>query len=780
MKPKRRRRRWKRLLAYLALVMLSLMLGGMTFVGVLYYQVAQMMPSVDVLENYKPREASYIYSADGVLLARIAEEYREPAALSEIPKHLINATIAKEDRRFWSHHGVDWRGVARAAWVNLAEGEIQQGGSTLTQQLARNAFLTRRRTVSRKIQEIILAQELERRLSKERILELYLNQVYYGNGAYGVKAAAKVYFGKSLDQLTLAECALLAALPQRPSGYEPFGNPDEAIRQRNLVLNLMAREGYITPAQRDAAKQEPLRLAKHRPHMRFLAPYAVMDTLRQLEELYGRELLLQGNLRVYTSLHSGMQRAAEQALERGIRAFEAQGVNQGAIVLIDLRTGGIRALVGGRNFSQSQYDAITQGRRQPGSAFKPIVYAAAFELGKLTPTSTLLDAPLSLPSGVRGRPWRPQNADGRFRGRVSVTRALASSINIPAVRAAMLVGADTIAQFARERFGFESPMDPVLPIALGASAVKPIEMAEAFTVFATHGDRIKPILIRRVVDRDGVVLLDQKAEVFQDVLSEQSARWIDEILRVAVVNGTGRAASRIPDARGKTGTTSDYRDAWFIGYTDRYLAVVWVASAHYDERAHRWEYRPMKRVFGGTVCARIWADLMDEVLKIDAQLEQAAKSASPAVTTNQSPASAPSVPAPAELTPSVPHTAWGEPSGGGLTHPPAVGGDADATARQEPRPPGEGTQLANSNSPPPISQPASGGAGVNAQPATIAAPRTSTPPAPPSPPKSPETVTVAICVDTGLRATDYCPEVVRRTFSKGSEPKQVCKKHRIR
>ena len=289
MRPKRRRKRWKLVLAYLALVLLSLVLGGMTFVGVLYYQVAQMMPSVDVLENYKPREASYIYAADGVLLAQIAEEYREPAALSEIPKHLINATIAKEDRRFWSHHGVDWRGVARAAWINLTEGEIQQGGSTLTQQLARNAFLTQRRTISRKMQEIILAQELERRLSKERILELYLNQVYYGNGAYGVKAAARVYFNKSLDQLTLAECALLAALPQRPSGYEPFGNPDEAIRQRNRVLDLMAREGYITPAQRDAAKQEPLRLAKRRPRTRFIAPYAVMDTLRQLEELYGRE-----------------------------------------------------------------------------------------------------------------------------------------------------------------------------------------------------------------------------------------------------------------------------------------------------------------------------------------------------------------------------------------------------------------------------------------------------------------------------------------------------------
>jgi len=765
----RKRRRWKRVLAYLALVMLSLMLGGMTFVGVLYYQVAQMMPSVDVLEGYKPREASDIYSADGVLLARIAEEYREPAPLSEIPQHLINATIAKEDRRFWSHHGVDWRGILRAAWVNLAQGEIQQGGSTLTQQLARNAFLTQRRTFSRKLQEIILAQELERRLSKERILELYLNQVYYGNGAYGVKAAARVYFNKPLEKLTLAECALLAALPQRPSSYEPFGNPDEAIRQRNLVLDLMAREGYITPAQRDAAKAEPLRLTKRRPRTRFVAPYVVMDTLRQLEELYGRELLLQGNLRVYTTLYSPMQKAAEQALERGIRAFEAQGVNQGAIVLIDLRTGGIRAMVGGRRFSESQFNAITQGRRQPGSAFKPIVYATAFELGKLTPNSTLLDAPLSLPSGVPGRPWRPQNADGRFRGRVTVTRALAASINVPAVRAAMMLGADTIAQFARERFGFESPLNPTLPIALGASAVKPIEMAEAFTVFATHGNRIRPILIRRVVDRDGVVLLDQKAEVFEGVLSEQSARWMDEILRVAVVRGTGRAASRIPNARGKTGTTNDYRDAWFIGYTDRYLAVVWVASAHYDERTHRWEYRPMKRVFGGTVCARIWADLMEQVLQIDAQLEKAkaAKSASQVGTTR-----------PADLpTGETPPPQAGETANSYTPNAPS-----ESPPNPEAAPDATEAQLASPASSVPV-PPASDRSGSNAVPASLDAPRSSPPSPPPPtppPPKPPETVLVAICVDTGLRATDYCPEVVRRTFPKGSEPKQFCNKHRLR
>jgi penicillin-binding protein 1A len=766
---RKKRRWWRRLLAYLTLLFLILLLGGMTFAGVLYYQVAQMMPSVSVIENYQPRDASFIYSADGVMLARIAEEYREPATLEEIPKHLINATIAKEDRRFWQHSGVDWRGTARALWVNLTEGDIKQGGSTLTQQLARNVFLTQQRTVARKIQEIILAQEMERRLTKERILELYLNQVYYGNGAYGVKAAARVYFNKPLEKLTLAECALLAALPQRPSGYDPFSNPDEAIFQRNLTLNLMAREGYITPDQRDAAKAEPLRLARSRPRSRFLAPYFVMDVLRELESLYGRELLLQGNLKVYTTLHMEMQRAAESALQRGVQAFRAQGVTQGALVLIDLRTGQIRALVGGVNFGRSQYNNITQGRRQPGSAFKPIVYATAFELGKLTPTSTLSDTPLNLPGGG-GKRWRPQNADGKFRGSVSVTRALAASINIPAVRAAQIVGIDKVAEFARTRFGIESPLEPVLPLALGASAVRPIELARAYSVFPLKGNRIEPFMLRRVEDRNGVVLLEQQGQMTPNVLSPQSAEWIDEILRTAVVSGTGKAAARIPNARGKTGTTSDYRDAWFVGYTDEYLAVVWVASEYYNPQTQRWEYRPMKRVFGGTVCARIWADLMEQVNAIEKRLQtQQARPSEPAVvepapTPEQEPLPAddsgddappPIAPPPAEESPNTP---------------------SELSPRTEPEPP------ATTSTPttPVSSAPTAPRTGETTPSVASGAPRESKPPAPPPPPPPPEYTTVGICADTGQVATDYCPEVVRKRFEKGKEPKSRCNRHGIR
>ncbi|MFN7015944.1 MAG: penicillin-binding transpeptidase domain-containing protein, partial [Fimbriimonadales bacterium] len=509
----------------------------------------------------------------------------------------------------------------------------------------------------------------------------------------------------------------------------------------------------------DAAKAEPLRLARNRPRSRFLAPYFVMDVLRELESLYGRELLLQGNLKINTTLHMGMQRAAESALQRGVQAFQAQGVTQGAIVLIDLRTGEIRALVGGVNFKRSQYNNITQGRRQPGSAFKPIVYATAFELGRLTPNSTLSDTPLSLPSGVRGKYWRPQNADGKFRGSVSVTRALAASINIPAVRAAQIVGVDKVVEFARTRFGIESPLDPVLPLALGASAVKPIELARAYSVFALKGNRLEPCMLRRVEDRNGVVLLEQTGQITPNVLSPQSAEWMDEILRQAVVNGTGKAAARIPNARGKTGTTSDYRDAWFVGYTNEYLAVVWVASEYYNPQTQRWEYRPMKRVFGGTVCARIWADLMEQVNAIEKRLQ--ARGARPTELLMSEPA-----PEPRELAPD-------EEDAPPPIAPPVQSAPSEAeepTARAEPELP-----AIVSTTPPTASSDSDAPHPSEATPSVAGStPRESKPP-PPS-----EYTNVSICADTGLVATYYGPEVVRKRFENGTEPTRRCDRHGVR
>lgn len=750
---------------------MALIIGGAAFIGALYYQVSKLMPSVEVIEKYQPSETTQVFASDGTVIANLAQERREHAEFKDIPQNLVNATIAKEDRRFWDHKGVDWKGTARALWVNVMQGEVKQGGSTLTQQLARNVFLSQQRTMSRKMQEVLLAQQIEKQINKEQVLELYLNQVYYGNQAYGVKAAARAYFNKSLGKLTLAECALLAALPQRPSGYEPFGNPDLAIQQRNLVLELMEREGYITATQSDAAKKEPLRLAKRRAFGQLRAPYFTTDVLRTLEDQYGRDLLLQGSLKIYTTLDMKLQQAAEAALQRGIQNYSRQGVNQGAIVLIDLKTGYVRALVGGRNFDESQYNAITQGRRQPGSSFKPIVYATAFELGKLTPTSTLSDTPVSYPGGSKG-PWRPKNSDGRFRGSISVTRALASSVNIPAIRAMEMVSPRVVAQFAKDRFGIESPLDPVLPLALGASAVKPMEMAKAFSVFATGGHRVEPIMVRQVRDQNNGIILSQRGLYEPNVLSERAAGWMDDILRQAVVSGTGKAAARIPEARGKTGTTSDHRDAWFVGYTPRYIAVVWVASAHYSEQRKRWEYRPMRGVFGGTVCATIWADFMSQVLEIEKTREKNAPKEEEEIKPISNPSERPelSLP-PEEETPKATEDPLPSQETEGTT--PGEQAPFEVPKRSEtppvqgePMPPPKRSEPGSLPSTPPTEPPDPGGS-----------PRVSTPP---PPAMTPEKVSVRVCADTGMRANDYCPETLERVFTKGREPQRRCSRHGAR
>lgn len=737
---RRKRRWWKRALAYLGLLSLSAIIVGMIFLGAMLYQVSQLLPSIEQIESYQPLGATVLYAADGSVLAEIAAEQREPARWEEIPKVLIDATVAKEDKRFWHHKGVDPRGTLRALWVNLAEGKVRQGGSTITQQLARNIFLSRRKTLTRKIQEIMLAAQIERYRTKEEILELYLNQVFYGNQAYGVKAAARVYFDKDLKELTLSEAALLAALPQRPSTYNPFQNPEEARRQRNLVLELMAQEGYITLAQREAAKKEPLHLTSHRKYgLRYRAPYFVTEVLRRLEDQYGREILYRGGLQIQTTLDPAYQEAAERVLQDNIRRFASKGVTQGAVMLMELETGYVRALVGGRDFRESQYNAITQGRRQPGSSFKPIVYATAFEVGNLTPTSILRDSPLSFP-GAGGKRWRPHNADGRYRGSVTVERALVWSINVPAVRAMMRVGPKTVAQFARDRFGIESPLDPVLPLALGASAVKPIEMARAFTTFAKGGDRVEPILITQVKDHEDAVIFQQGPQIVPGVLSKQTANWMNDILRKAVERGTGRAAASIPEAHGKTGTTSDYRDAWFIGYTHKYLAVVWVANARYDPKGKRWVYLPMRRVFGGTVPAKIWADLLSEVLKIEAK--RAAQRA-PKQGKDRS-----------GKVPREQERKAGEPTGG-----------SERLASPDlpnPQPPAETPEP-----PAPEDQPLLGGRGESGEtkPAEV-----------PEPPADKE-VRVPICAESGLRANEYCPEVVTKLFPRGREPKRGCRLH---
>ncbi|NUL82625.1 MAG: PBP1A family penicillin-binding protein [Armatimonadetes bacterium] len=743
---KRRRKKkalWKRILAAFALLVLSLVVVGVTFVAVVIHNTSKLLPSIEAIQSFQPSGSTKILSSDGTVMGELSDEKREPALLGDMPQNLINATIAKEDKRFWEHKGVDARGTARALWVNVTGGRLQQGGSTITQQLARNIFLSQERTLNRKVQEILLATEIERNRTKEQILELYLNQVYYGNRAYGVKSAARTYFNKDLKDLTLSECAMLAAMPQRPSGYDPYVYPEEAKRQRNIVLNLMAEQSLITTAQRDAAKAEPLRLAKNpKGSHGFRAPYAVMDILRDLEDEFSREFLYR-DLRVQSTIDMAMQTAAENALSKGIAKHAGKGVTQGAVVLIDLKTGYIRALVGGRNFRESQYNAITQGRRPPGSSFKPLVYAVAFEHEKLSPSSRLVDAPVSYP-GAAGKPWKPRNANGKFSGSVSVESAIIHSINIPAIKAMELVGARTVAEEARIKFGIESPLDPVLPLALGANAVKPIELAQAYSVFANKGVMVRPRLIVDVQDREGTAILATENRQRQ-AISEQSAEWMDDILRKVVTRGTATAASKIPEARGKTGTTNDYRDAWFVGYTPRYIAVVWVSSAQYNAKSKRWDYLPMKRVFGGVVCAAIWADLMNDVIAIDAKRKTTEKPDEKVVIESGEPPS-----------PRVQEAPLDEPreeqppSNDWQFYPPSTAPNApseptlERTTRTRPAEPRE----------------------------TAAGPRAAMP-------DEPEPmINVRICADTGQRATEYCPESIARSMTADAAPRRSCSRHR--
>jgi len=567
--------------------------------------VKETVPEIGDLSNYRPPEATKIYSRDGVLLAKVYRENREYVPLEKIPDELKWATVAIEDERFYRHKGLDPEGIARALWRNLKARRIVEGGSTITQQLARVLFLTRKRTIGRKLQEAFLAVELERRLSKDEILELYLNTVYYGRGAYGVQAAALTYFGKPVWKLNLAECALIAAIPKAPSRYNPIDNPEAARRRRNLVLDKMAELGYITYERAEEAKREPLKVRKPPAagYRSWRAPYFVRYVLKWLMRKFGPEVVYKGGLRVYTTLDYRLQRIAWRAVKWGIKRLKRRRADEGALVALNPYTGEILALVGGVDFLRNQYCCATQARRQPGSAFKPIVYATALEMGD-TPASIVEDSPVTY-KGARGRPWRPRNYDGKHRGKITYQTALELSINVAAVKVCAKVGPERVIRMAR-RLGIRSPLDPYLPIALGSEEVTLLELASAYEAFLNQGRRAEPACVLRVEDSEGRTLYKFHPEVEQ-VLSPKTAEGMRQMLVGVILRGTGRRA-RLPwPAAGKTGTTSNYTDAWFIGFSRELLAGVWVG---------RRDHKPMWRVVGGFGAAPIWRRFMLEAVPI--------------------------------------------------------------------------------------------------------------------------------------------------------------------
>lgn len=498
-------------------------------------------------------------------------ELRPWVRLETVPEVLRAAVIDAEDRRFYAHPGIDPIGIARAFVVNLTQGGVRQGGSTLTQQLVRNAFLTQKRTLARKVSEAALALIIELRYDKNRIFELYLNQIYLGNNGihpvYGVEDASRSYFGKPVSALTVSECATIAGMIPAPARRNPRADPVAARTHRDQVIRMLERRGRITAAQTTQALEEPLAVLPLEGQG--IGGYYVDEVRRQIEHTFSPAVVDGGGLIVYTAMDPEMQKAAERAL--------ASQPHQGAVVALDAYTGYVRALVGGRDFAVSQFNRATMARRSPGSAFKPIIYAAALEEKLFTPDDLLEDKPVTIMSG--GQPWRPRNYDNTYQGTVSFRDALVFSRNIPSIHVLQAVGEGRVATFAR-LMGVRSTMTIVPSMALGTSEVTPLEMTAAYAPFANGGSAVTPIMVRWVTDSTGRVLTHTEPTL-TPALSEKTAAVMTGLLREVVDRGTGRGVRALGyagPAAGKTGTSDYFHDAWFIGYSPSVLCGVWLGS----------------------------------------------------------------------------------------------------------------------------------------------------------------------------------------------------------
>jgi len=587
-------------------------------------------PDVHRLASYQPGGASVLLDRNGKAFADLAPIEGELIRLPTLPKHVPEAFIAVEDQRFRDHDAIDLRRVLGAVWNNVRAGGVQEGSSTLTMQLARNVFPEdlpgQERTLGRKILEVRVAQEIEDAFSKDEILEMYLNHIYFGNGARGIEAAARHYFGRGAKDLTLPQAALLAAMPKAPSHYDPRRHPKEARERRDLVLSLMAEQKRITADEAEAARKAPLgavpKPRAEKPDAPFAA-YFVEEVRRELEDRLGDDFYAH-KLRVHTTLDGTAQRAAEEELERQLRAIEGGALGsyagprytpalqvaddgetpylQGAVVALDASTGDVLAWVGGRDFLHSRFDRVKSARRQAGSAFKPFVYAAAVASGRML-NQKVLDQPLEVSLGGH-RSWKPKNFDGAFDGEITLRDALVRSKNVPTVRLAQDVGTRRIAEFAQEA-GIDPPISEQPSMALGTVAVSPVELAAAYTAFASLGDGVRPRFVVRVDAEDGRVLWQADEPERRHVLDAAVAYVITDALEDVLTRGTGTAVResgfRAP-AAGKTGTTNDGADTWFVGYTPEVVAAVWMG---FDRQ------RPiMAKATGGRLAAPVWARLM--------------------------------------------------------------------------------------------------------------------------------------------------------------------------
>ncbi|MGO0121891.1 PBP1A family penicillin-binding protein [Desulfothermobacter acidiphilus] len=622
---------------------------------------------------------STLYAADGTPFATLGRGTFIPVDEKKIPPIVKEAFVAAEDNRFYEHHGIDFIGIIRAAWQDILHRKIVQGGSTITQQLAKNAFLTPSRTFKRKIQEVYLAIQLERHYTKDEILTFYLNRIYFGEGAWGIGAAAKTYFDKRVEDLTPAEAATLAGLVRAPSYYDPYHNPEGALYRRNTVLQQMVECGYLTSEQAAKAKAEPLGLKRgliYKPECPY--PDFVDYVIATVGERFGDSALFRGGLKIYTTLDIKAQKAAEAAVKNDsfypTTVRDSQGLlqPQSAVVLLDPNTGAIRAMVGSRDHVVSrQFNRAYQAFRQPGSAIKPILdYGPAVEYLGLRPDSIVMDEP------VRYGNYEPRNYDGRYLGPITLQDALAHSVNVVAVRLLHQVGLERAADFAARLGIHVNVAEDGLAAALGGlhHGVSPLQMAAAYAAFANGGYYVKPYAVTKIVQPDGSILAQYHPEL-RPAMKPSTAATIATMLKAVVQYGTGTKA-RIDDlAAGKTGTTDQGRDLWFCGWVPRMVGVVWMG----------WDSNnPMPGAYGGDYCARMWRQIMVQALDLQPT------NSSPAPAPSSKPATVPSTPA-TPATPPSPAPTTPEQPGQPNQSSPTPGSTSSPTPSHPPASPGSTT-----------------------------------------------------------------------------------------
>jgi penicillin-binding protein 1A len=582
----------------LLIILLSILVGA--FGGFVYWSISDL-PEVKTLEGYTPFESSFVYSSDGKVLAELYIERRNFIPYYNIPDRIKKAVIAIEDHRFYSHPGMDIIGILRAFYKNIMAQDIVEGGSTITQQLTKMLFLKPEKSLARKIREAIISVQIEKRYTKDEIIGMYLNQAYFGTRAYGIEAAAQTYFGKSANELSIAESALLAGLPKAPTMYSPFRNPEKSLMRRQVVLKKMLENKFISKEEYERANAEPLPI---KPYFRkYEAPYFVELLRQHLEARYGNSVYTSG-MRIYSTIDYNMQKIAEKAVINGISAIEKRvkkGV-QAALIAIEPSSGHIKAMVGGTDFWETQFNRASMALRQPGSAFKPFVFAAAFEKG-MSESDEILDEPVIFPGGKPNTIWSPKNYDGEYHGYVPLKTALALSLNAATVRLAYDIGIDNIIEIAK-RCGIKSTLHPYLPLALGASDTTLLEMTGAYGVFAT-GKRVEPVTYEKIISREGV-LLEETFSHSTRVLAPETVDKMKTLLKAVVEAGTATKAREIKrTVYGKTGTTNDFSDAWFIGFDDRLVVGVWVG---------RDNHKPIgQKEAGAKAALPIWIEFMRDI-----------------------------------------------------------------------------------------------------------------------------------------------------------------------